>query len=309
MSVAQLYLPFDSGSAANFRLWGEGISLQLTAAGWTKTTDTGQVDWTTNPAVPANGSYVSEIRRPASDPLQTGSTAYFIKIEYGSNGGANFPEIRMSIGVGTNGAGTLTGFTIGPWTLHGSTSAAGVGTIPYECEFSWDNSRLAVMMWRNIYTVNGAAGCFFGIERTKDTSGNDSAEGVSLITVGGTYNAQGGSLMRTLVFGVGPANTLGLLGSAPLALPFIESIWVNNSQSGSDSFNSNVPISPLFPDYGKFGNPQTILAFTKVADIPEGALMTTTLYGVTRTYMGIKGGQCFGKFGGSQASAMLMRFD
>src|SRR5262245_28519423 len=108
--TSQQYLIWDNTTAANFRAWGEAVSNQLTTMGWTKTADTGQVNWSTTPTPPTSGNFVYEIREPASDPLQTGATKYYVKWEYGSRGSGPMPTLRISLGTGTNGAGTLTGF-------------------------------------------------------------------------------------------------------------------------------------------------------------------------------------------------------
>jgi hypothetical protein len=48
---------------------------------------------------------------------------------------------------------------------------------------------------------------------------------------------------------------------------------------------AGVPVSPLYPVYGKFGNPCTVLGCISFYDVSEGALITTTLYGASRTYL------------------------
>ncbi len=308
MSISQLYLPYDNSSAAQFRVWAEGISLQLTAAGWTKTTDTGQVDWTTNPAVPAANTYLYEIRQPASDPLQTGATAYYIKISYGnSTSGTNNPDIQISLGTGTNGAGTLTGSIIGPFGLRVDSSVAGQGATPWECDFSWSVSRMGVLLWRN--ASNTLVPAFFAIERTKDSTGADSSDGVFVVLLGGQNNNYGGFQMRGIIFGVGVTNLIQASGSNSTSGPWLDVGYISNNQNLSDNFNNGVPISPVFPSYGKFGNPLTVMGVVRKVDIAEGVLISTTFYGGTMTYLSSKAGSYFNVLGGLANGSFLMRFD
>ncbi len=67
-------------------------------------------------------------------------------------------------------------------------------------------------------------------------------------------------------------------------------------------------MSPAFPNIGKFDNPMTIVGGMGNLDAAEGALITTTLYGTSMTYMysqvaGMK------SVGGTVTQALIMRFD
>jgi hypothetical protein len=298
MSTAQLQIIFDNSTTANFRTWGSAVSAQLTSCGWTKTSDTGQIDWTT--VVPAGGGGIAgyEIRQPASDPLQTGATVYYLKIEYGTRSisGNAAPLLRLSIGTATNGAGTFTGITTA--TVTNTTNNSGQGLVPFECDFSWDNSRLGVLLWRNVGGLAANAPVFFGCERTKNTDGTDNSEGATLVCAYGGASFQT-NLQQTLVFGIGASiqTNLSAISSTPVA-----------GAGTTLAFANNIPVSPLFPVYGKFGNPLTIAGIVQNADAVEGALITTTLYGSTRTYLTskyISGGTNQG----GAATAVIMRYD
>jgi hypothetical protein len=45
VSKIQSFLPYDSSTVANYLAWAQGIGNALSAFGWTKTTDQGQVNW------------------------------------------------------------------------------------------------------------------------------------------------------------------------------------------------------------------------------------------------------------------------
>jgi hypothetical protein len=48
---------------------------------------------------------------------------------------------------------------------------------------------------------------------------------------------------------------------------------------------AEVPLSPIYPSYGKFGNPCTVVGCCANLDVGEGALVQTTIYGASRTYI------------------------
>jgi len=284
---------------ANFRAWGSAISAEMTAMGWAKTADTGQVNWTTV-TVPATGVLVYEIWEPVSDPLQTGSTKYYVKLEYGNwNTGANAPGFRAQLGTGTNGAGTLTGIT----TVARGNAGTGytIATLPAECNFCGDISRIGMMLWRDTnasYNGGGAGVLVLCIERTKTAAGVDSPDGVTIVTLNpqdtfiNTLRQQ-----QTIVFGLGATSNYDRLISL-------------GSNLASEAFHGNVPISPIFPIYGKFGNPLTMGATGRGADFTEGGYITATMYGATTRYICTKRGladTCGPN--GVTGSAFLMRFD
>lgn len=269
--TSQQFLIFDNSSDANYRSWGSAISAALDSMGVSKTSDTGQVNWTTVTS-PASGSFNYEIRK-FTDALQTGSTQIFFKFEYGSSSGSpKGPRLRISVGTSTDGAGNLTGMTMGNFE-PGSTSGVGQGSVTYECNFSGDTDRFCIMLWRNL-NAQGAP-IILCTERTKNTDGTNSSDGVTVIQFGNSGSPTGGG-QQTMVFGgAGAANATA--GRSYLGL--------YNGTGASDAFNNNVPVSPIWPDYGKYGNPMTVIAFVHSQDVAEGCEFTVTLYGATRTYL------------------------
>lgn len=104
----------DHSSDATFRAWGSAVSSALIAVGTAsgclqQTTDTGQINWTTvtRPGTNTAGGY--EIYK-FTDSL-SGSAPIYLKLEYGTGSSATFPQMWITVGTGSNGSGTLTGFT------------------------------------------------------------------------------------------------------------------------------------------------------------------------------------------------------
>lgn len=280
MATQQANHVSDSSTLTNFKDWAQAISSAFTTFGWVQTADTGQVNWASIVSAPAANGYVYEIWHPA-DALQTGATAYYVKVEYGNQGTVASPQIRLTIGTGTNGSGTITGgFILGPYFCprQGLTSL-GASTVA-ECSYSGDTGRFGCLLWRNTNNV-----CAFSIERTLDSTGAPQSDGVTLF-IGG--NDQGGRVtQQTLAFGVG----LGNVCNSPIMLMAYGQAPGNTNNSTTQALAGNIPMSPMFPLYGKFGNPHTVVLFGRSADVGEGTTFTTTVYGSTRTYLATSGNQ------------------
>jgi len=275
--VSQQFLSIDCSTLATFKAWGSAASAALGLSGWTQTADTGQVDWTTIAALPALGSTVYEIWQPVSDPLQTGSTAYYLKVFYGRSGSGS-PLYSQQVGFATNGAGSFVGNTAAPAGQGSFSNATGI----FECNFCGDIDRFVVSMWRK-----GSYPWCWCVERTKNTDGTNSTDGVFVL---------GNISENTLVFSSASASGTqhGIISPTP---------------SGGTSlreFNNNIPLCPILPMYGVIGNPITSFCMIPASDIADGGVFTTTLYGQTRRYLtlGLTGGNL-----SWNGQALAMRYD
>jgi hypothetical protein len=274
MAINQQFLRCDTTTLANFQNWASAISGRFTAFGWSQTSDTGQVNWASIASVPTSGTWVYEIWRP-NDALQTGASQYFVKIEYGQNSTYG-PMLRVSLGASTTGAGVLSGFTTAVFYLDSYYTTVNSGTLTYECDFSGDTGRFGALLWRS----HSLAACmWFAIERTCNSDGTYNTDGVTLFAMCNLTNDGG---QQTLSFVNGPAlrytaclNTINVIGNS-YAYPPVSEVLPTTAQ---------VPIAPCYPSYGKFGNPCTVVGTCPNNDAGEGALVQTTLYGSTRTYV------------------------
>lgn len=113
MSLVQFSTPVSNANDTTFRAWGLELSTNLQAAGLSKQVDTGQINWATVvKPVATNTSAGYEIYS-----LNDGYLPIFIKIEYGTNTSATNPQIWITVGQSSNGAGTLTGTTSNRGTI------------------------------------------------------------------------------------------------------------------------------------------------------------------------------------------------
>lgn len=166
---------------AAFRLWGEALSDNLAAVGLTQTGDTGQIDWTTVTAPVAATTYQGyEIWR--FNDTAHATVPIFIKIEYGSGStDGTRPNLRVSVGTGSNGAGTLTGVTILAATALNTTGTGATSAVNH---FACYNTATG-SLWFAIKGIDSASaggpGMFFGIFRHVNDSGVPDTTGAEVI--------------------------------------------------------------------------------------------------------------------------------
>jgi hypothetical protein len=170
MSVAaKLALPLDAGIGA----WA--INQQLLAAGWTQTSDTGQQTFTsTKPAV---GALTSGYNMYAFGDTLQATVPFFLRVAfYAVEGHGPSPGIVVQVGQTTDGAGNFTGsIATDSYLLASNVSTGTVGISLLNCWISADTARCTIALW------NGSlfsASIFFSLERTKNSSGTDTNEGV-----------------------------------------------------------------------------------------------------------------------------------
>jgi hypothetical protein len=291
----------DMSTLANFKAWAQAVSTAVSGFGWTQSTDTGQVDWSTIVSVPTGGStYVYEIWQPA-DSLAN----FYLKIEYGQHSTGS-PGFRLTISDSTDGAGNPTGIVVGP--IETSVSGYGATGAVAPCYFSGDTGRFHVMMWRA--GGNGNTQCF-SVERSLNSSGTYTSDHVTLAL---TANGIGGDgetslyFQQTLLFGVGAAPvqsaTLsgGRTGGMPLSMPQYD-------EGTSVNFNGTVAFDTIKPYIGFYDYPLTGFGGGPPANYVEGEIFTTNLYGNPRTYVGSQANS-LGNIGPRSAgSQFCMRYD
>jgi hypothetical protein len=193
MAIQTLTLTPLSDTLAHFNAWGQGISNGILAAGLTKTADTGQINWGTNATIPSTTSQTIgyEVWQ-FTDALQSTAPVY-VRLGYGSNGSqASTPQITVTVGTATNGAGTITASGLyGAAVLTNSVFAnSGVWASSSSATLYIDSdsgSSLMIAGWG--YAGSTVAGTAFCIERTRNWDGTPNNEGVVMMSQSNAYNA------------------------------------------------------------------------------------------------------------------------
>jgi hypothetical protein len=228
-----------------------------------------------------------------ADALQA-QAPVFMKIEYGaSNAYSTGPGVWITLGTGSNGSGALTGQVglRGQVFLNSEPSS----TVPYRCLFSGDPGRFGFCMGVNDENMN-----FFMwhvIERSKDASGADTAEGVYRCGVSnGNYPF---------------AQFLPMTGIIP---PVESSIGCNAPGAGTGALGSDVVLYPIYPFNVDMKNPIRGAAGYFKADIPQDSVVSASIYGLTQTFYMV-GHQVIGPIGRPSGNSpqvwngLALRFD
>jgi len=270
MATRNANLQASASSLANFKNWATWISGCFSAFGWTQTSDTGQVNWSTIASVPTYGTTVYEVWKMA-DTLQS-TTPCFVKVYY-CNSNYTGPLFYFDIGGASDGAGNITGTKtsfLNPQTYPvNSQCCTDQGANTYACWASGDANRISINMWQSY----GAGSCVFTIERSHNSAGADTGE--FLTCAWGNQNGYGYAvhLLGTLI---------GNQVQGPYPLP---SFTIGMS---SGSFNGTVSANPIWPFIGQVHNPLLGMLCCQAADIAEGAQVTVTHYGASHTYQATK---------------------
>lgn len=181
----------DITTDAGFRAWGLALRTALTSAGIVRTSDTGQIDFSTVSA-PGTSSYAGyDIFR--FDDAAQGADPVFFKLEYGKGSATTRHALRLTVGTGSDGAGTLTNASsamtaVGTATASGNTS---IGASFFDG---------ALCLW-DAYTSAVAGQVAIVIERARDINGDLIAGNFAAFGIGNAgYSGQvrtGGSWSST----------------------------------------------------------------------------------------------------------------
>ena len=178
MSFNNFNSPVDHTSDAGYRTWGLQLFNEFDAINpgiLTRTADTGQANWVT-----ATRPGVNTYTQYGDWKLDEGGgiTPLYIKLEVGTGPSATGPGWRLSVGTGTNGAGTLTGFVTTTLLCH--VNSVPSSTVTNRASYiSCDNGHLAIG-WKVGATAQGGM-CCFAIMRSVDPAAAITSVGVVVV--------------------------------------------------------------------------------------------------------------------------------
>ena len=264
-STAVAYCTTD----AQFRTIGSAIGSAIVAVNLIKTSDTGQINWTTvlKPTV-INTVAGYEMFR-FNDSLQS-TAPVFIKIEYGiGNYTTSYLGLWITVGTGTDGAGNLTG-NISNRTLVFYSNASEVGT--RTSYFSGDTNRLCFTLWPSNPASMPTQWGVFGVERSHNTSGTDTGAAVHLFWSG--------------YMNLGSCQYLPLGTTTTFIPPYVSSGWYCSvPTTGGGSLSPNLYTYPI----KSFSMYETLPIFNFIhyagSDFTTGSNYSVTGYdGASRNY-------------------------
>lgn len=278
MTTLSWATPADHTSDAGFRAWGSELSAKLQAAGLVQTADTGQINWATATRPGSvNTAAGYEIYR-FDDALQATAPLY-IKLEYGTGNVADRPTIWVSVGTGTNGAGTLTGSVSSRnvASFFNTPGNDGVSRPSYLCV----KDGFVGLAWKyGLCTVqsNNKAYFYFGVARTVDDAGAETGDGFYVLRRLTSTAASGGTVVESVSYADGvQASQNGYYAMVPGN--------VSSSAVGADK--------QVYKCYGIMPRVRPIMQAAVVisAEYPVGTTFEAALVGATtRTYLSLGDG-------------------
>lgn len=291
MSTTTYQVLPDNSTTAHFRAWGLAHNTALAAVGQVQTADTGQINWTTVAAPGAgNTSQGYEIWKFA-DTLQA-TTPIFYKIEYGSGAATADPSLWFTIGTSSDGAGNITGTTMYARTQVALTSSD--TTNMFDTYVSGTSGRIAVALWvGRSGTVPGTQFPLqWGIERSKDNNGNDTATAFMLGISANTPGNQWQWMKPT-------APQPGIETSFIVAMPTVNTSMTDGTTTG---FAIPVPFSPSPQNPGY----NWMLFRLQPGDFTNYTIAGLTVYGTNHSYLAVP---AHGVLATGSAAALLMRYE
>lgn len=277
MTTASSSLEFNNTSNAQFRAWGSWVGSTLTTFGFPKTADTGQINWTTVSAPGAGSTIQGYEVRTFNDSAESTSPIY-MKLEFGSGTNAATPFMYLTVGTGSDGAGTITGTAItSRQGVASPSSAAGGGQ--GNC-YAWtDGSAFGFLMWPGMETTN--SGFFFGIERWRANDGTATTHGATEFH-SYTNSSSATAACRLLPYVSGFANS----SSTNSWLAVTPATAVNASSNQTASQGLAFYPAPVFSGWlNRLYGPSQMLLACGGADLAAGSQIAISHYGTSRTFL------------------------
>jgi hypothetical protein len=272
MKYAWLSQPYNTTDAM-FRLWGASVGPALSAIGLVQTSDTGQINWTTVLAPITTNQYRGyEIWR-LNDSLQ-GSAPVFFKIEYGSSSAAASPSLRITVGKGSDGAGTITNQIV-----QITTGFAGASSITFSYASS-SSGGAGFSLYLAPFNPSGQTSPAFSFERSLDSAGNPTTEGVMIASganaasLGANWQSFKYSAPSSAVVWTSPITIPGTVSGASLALTNGTSITVAKTMV--------LPIPIYCPGVTPWISKQLLGILP--GDAVQESLFDISIYGTTHRY-------------------------
>lgn len=155
-----------------FRAWATELYNELVAAGLTQTADTGQLSTPVAASRPATNTAAGYWIFAFADSLQ-GTAPIYLKVEVGTGGNAAIPDVVITVGTGTNGAGTLSGVVLSRAQVVLNTAPSSTVT-PYPSYINHAEGFFGLVFKSGANT--GGQGYLF-VCRTTDSDGDPTADG------------------------------------------------------------------------------------------------------------------------------------
>jgi hypothetical protein len=268
-------------STATLRTLGGALSAALASAGMVKTTDTGQINWTTVTWVTGLQTWGYEVWR-FNDTLQA-TKPVFVRLVYSQTSSANALQVTAQVGTATDGAGNLTSAAGTGTSVTAAVTICGASTSGAATVSPWyvygDGSSLVITSVIDKWTGSSSGfGGFFSLERVRHLDGSPLEDAVCVSWSNGTFaSVTTQTVMLSTLYGQQASFTGGWFPS--------QSTMYSSGVVGADMFTV-----PWFTGFSpRLGAPSTMLVGYYRTDLSVGNTFTCGHYGAARTFIALGG--------------------
>lgn len=243
MTTSQAFVPYDTSTVANYKSWAQQFGTFLTAAGWSQTADTGQVNWANVVTVPT-GTPTANGWSPQGAFSTSGNYSGLAKTSVGT--------VTTVTSSGLTYGCFISNFLSGTWTVLQNTANAltitatslSSNTVVYSCAAA--TTAMVGMLF--VVTIGGSnlnannTGTYICLAATASTSItlNNTGGSAQASVTGGSPGAQATS--STANVSVSTAGSF--LGTSPAANVFAgHTITMSGWSGGLTANNTNLTVT------------------------------------------------------------------
>ena len=288
----------DNSTNARIQAWATFIEdLLVSTGGWQATTETGE----TLPGALVAPTAGNQKRGFRCYRMTDAGPAVAMRIDFGSSSSTNTPGIWITIGAGTNGSGVITSpiWNGGASAAPNVSSNTNVGSGSFNSYGSASSDRAAFCLF---VSSNPAYHLCFMIERTKNSSGGNTTDGLLLLYRDGQSTSNGLAHSRYLI------NAGGSQPTAENGLAYILT-----RQNPSETFGGDIGAGIISHFKGFAQQPGTNMLITNSSDVSSEGTISVGLYSQTRTYVQLNAFPPYQSLVGSNVidsnARILMRYD
>jgi hypothetical protein len=290
MTTAATSTPVSMASNAAFQAWYNEQITQLTAVGLTQTADTGQIGATA--AIPAANTAAGYTIWRFNDTLQS-TAPIFIKLEFGAGTTpAQDPQMWITTGTSTNGAGTLSGTTTRVAVLSGSAPSSTTANFTSRwCYNATDG--ILWMVFKQQTTLGGSLGAFI-VARGNTTAGASAGDAAILLTNSITASANTSTAGQMQCWSYASSANFPTAQSTN-----VNGGWLATSGSTGAPFSLTGTLvgSTAYITPANYMNPNisfhALIGAALLTELALGSTCVSAIVGST-THTFIQVGQCFG---------------
>lgn len=272
----------DITTDARFRANAQFVEDTLvTTGGWLLSTETGD----TAPGSLAHPTATNAKKGFRVYKTNDGLTQVYMRIDYGSTNATSGNGFGMwiTLGTGSDGAGTLSGIFFNGGASTGATVGAGaaVGTTGAVNSYgSADTGRLQLGLFVSS-TVANIIG--FSLERTKDATGTDSSDGILLAGRIGNGASNGIWNLSPVTSCLEVSQYCILAGGTQPTFEFGLS-FILTRNNPSETFNNEVGVGLIQHIKGRSVQPGVGMCIVNASDVSVEGSFAQNVYGSTVTY-------------------------